>query len=187
MNKPSTYAVYTKDNDAPKIKMVVFKGPKEALDFLKTLRSDHYDGGSFIVPNTASERDAFPYRNKIGPLRADDSNHWGYHFQVPNTANVYTLWMEKQEVGPDYRTLKEDLGDRAVAEWVKLCKCDYVVHSNAQGNLDQVHGRRYDEVKEEFVFDEELEEEARKQETAAREDGEKVDQATGQLKDVGLI
>lgn len=77
MNRVSTYAVYSHHNgvDVTPNKMVVFKGPKEALDFLRTLRGEHYDGGSFIVPNTAFERDAFPYRNKIGPLRADDSNH----------------------------------------------------------------------------------------------------------------
>jgi hypothetical protein len=100
---------------------------------------------------------------------------------------VHTLWMEKQEVGPGYLTLKEDLGDRAVAEWVKACKCDYVVYSDVQGDLDQIHGRRYDEVKEEFVFDEELEVEAREQEIAARESGEKMERAADQLKDVGLI
>lgn len=186
MNRASTYAVYSHHNgvDDDPNKMVVFKGPKEALDFLRNLRGKHYDGGSFIVPNSVSERDAFPYRNKIGPLHDDDSNHWGYRFQVPNTADVVAVWMEKREIGPGIRTLKEDLGDETVAEWVKRCKCDYVVYSAAQNELDRSHGRRYDEDMEDFVFDTELEEEAGEQETAAERAVENDEQKEGQPKDL---
>jgi len=168
MNRPSTYAVYAHDagSDEPE-KKVTFKNPKEAIDFLRTLRGQYYDGGSFIVPNTAAERDTFPHRNKIGPLRADDSNHWGYRFRVPNTTDVFALWIEKQEVGEGYRTLKEDFQEEWVAEWVKRCDCDYVVHSHAQIERDQAHGGRWDEEKGDFVFGEELEDEVAEQETAA--------------------
>jgi hypothetical protein len=186
MNRVSTYAVYSHHNgvdDAPK-RMVVFKGPKEALDFLRIQRAEHYDGGNFIVLNTASERDAFPYRNKIGPLRDDDSNHWGYRFQVPNTADVVAVWMEKREVGPGISTLKDDLGEEIVAEWVKRCKCDYIVYSAAQGELDRAHGRYYDEDKEDFVFDAELEEEAREQATSAGQVVEDVEQKYDQPEDL---
>jgi hypothetical protein len=185
MNRASTYAVYSHHNgvdDAPK-KIVVFKGPKEALDFLKIQRAEHYDGGNFIVLNTASERDAFPYRNKIGPLRDDDSNHWGYRFQVPNTADVVAVWMEKREVGPGISTLKDDLEEEMVAEWVKRCKCDYVVYSAAQGGLDRAHGRHYGEDKEDFVFDAELEEESGEQVTSAGQVVEDVKQKDGQPED----
>lgn len=166
MNRPSTYAVYSHDDssDEPERK-VTFKGPKEALDHLKTLRGQYHDG--YIVPNTPSEQETFPYRNKIGPLRADDSNHWGYRFQVPNSMYVYALWIEKQEVGESYRTLKEDLREDWVAGWVKACDWDYAVHSHAQIERDQAHGRRWDEDKGNFVFDEELEDDAGEQETAA--------------------
>ena len=170
MNKPSTYAVWTTDDGsdaATERKLVTFKGPKEALDYLKNLRWEHYDNGGFIVPNTAAERDAFPYRNKIGPLRADDSNNWGYRFQIPETADVISLWIEKQDVGAGHRTLKEDFGDKGVVEWVKNCECDYVVYSAAQAELDQAHGRRYDEGKRDFVFD--GEEEVREQELVVRQ------------------
>ncbi|KAM0700614.1 hypothetical protein Q7P35_012335 [Cladosporium inversicolor] len=188
MNRPSTFAVCSHDNspDASVIKMVTFKGPKEALDHLKTLSGQHYDG--YIVPNTAAERDAFPCRNKIGPLRADDSNHWGYRFKVPNTTDVYALWIEKQEVGEGYRTLKEDFQEEWVAEWVKRCDCDYAVHSQAQTERDQAHSGRWDEDKGDFVFGEELEDEAGEQETAAGhvvEDSEQkdVEEKEGEEKD----
>lgn len=186
MNRVSTYAVYSHHSgvDDDPNKMVVFKGPKEALDFLKNLRAEHYDGGSFIVPDTAAERDAFPYRNRLGPLRDDESNHWGYRFQVPNTADVVAVWMEKREVGPGISTLKEELGEEMVAEWVKRCKCDYVVYSGAQVELDQIHGRRYDEDTEDFVFDAELEEEAGQQDTAAKQVVEGIEPTDVQPKDV---
>lgn len=186
MNRTSTYAVFSHHDgaDAEPNKMVVFKGPKEALDFLRNLRAEHYDGGSFIVPNTASERDAFPYRNKIGPLRDDDSNHWGYRFQVPNTADVVAVWMEKREVGPGIATLKEELGEEMVAEWVKRCKCDHVVYSAAQVELDRTHGRRYDEDREDFVFDTELEEEAEEQVASVGQVIEDVERTEGQQEDL---
>ena len=193
MNRPSTYAVWTTDdgsNPATERKLVTFKGPKEALDHLKNLRAEHHDNGGFIVANTAAERDAFPYRNKIGPLRADDSNHWGYRFQVPETADVITLWIEKQDVGAGHRTLKEDLGDKGVVGWVKECECDYVVYSSAQGELDRVYGRRYDEEKKDFVFDAELEEGVGEQELVIRQVARGAEQKTtepteGQQKDTG--
>ena len=92
--------------------------------------------------------------------------------------------MEKQEVGPGIPTLKEELGDERVAEWVERCKCDYVVYSAAQGELDRIHGRRYDESKEDFVFDAELEDEGGEQETAATQSVEDVQQKDGQPKDL---
>lgn len=192
MNKPSTYAVWTTNdgsNPTTERKLVTFKGPKEALDYLKNLRAEHHDNGGFIVPKSATERDAFPYRNKIGPLRTDDSNHWGYRFQTPETADVISLWIEKQDVGAGHRTLKEDLGDKGVVAWVKECECDYVVYSSTQGELDQAYGRRYDEEKKDFVFDGELEEGVGQQELvirqAVRDDAHKdVDQKDAERKDV---
>lgn len=183
MNRISTYAVCTTDDgttDATERKLVTFKGPKEALEYLKNLRAEHYDNGGFIVPNNAAERDAFPYRNKIGPLRADDSNHWGYRLQVPETADVIAVWIEKQEVGMGYRTLKEDLEDQVVVGWVKECECDYVVYSSAQWELDRAYGRRYDEDKKDFVFDGELEEEFGERELLIRQVGEVAKQDTEQ-------
>ena len=179
MNRISTYAVWTTDDgttDATERKLVTFKGPKEALDYLKNLRTEHHDNGGFIVPNNAVERDAFPYRNKIGPLRANDSNHWGYRFQVPETAEVIAIWIEKQEVGAGYRTLKEDLEDPGVIGWVKECECDYVVYSSAQGELDRAYCRRYDEDKKDFVFDGELEQEVGEQELVIRQKVEVAEQ-----------
>ena len=172
MNKPSTYAVWTTDdgsNPTTERKLVTFKGPKEALDYLKNLRAEHHENGGFIVPDSVTERDAFPYRNKIGPLRADDSNHWGYRFKTPETADVISLWIEKQDVGAGHRTLKEDFGVKGVVAWVKECECDYVVYSSTQGELDQAYGRRYDEEKKDFVFDGELEEGVGQQELVIRQ------------------
>ncbi|GAB7331134.1 hypothetical protein MBLNU13_g02612t1 [Cladosporium sp. NU13] len=166
MNRPSTYAVWTTDdgsNPGAGRKLVTFQGPKEALDYLRNLRAEHHDNGGFIVPNTVAERDAFPYRNKIGPLRPNDSNHWGYRFQVPETADVISMWIEKQDVGEGHRTLKEDLEDEAVVGWAKECDYDYVVYSSVQDELDQAHSRHYDEDKRDFVFDGELEEEVEEQ------------------------
>ena len=187
MNRISTYAVWTTDDgttDATERKLVTFKGPKEALDYLKNLRTEHHDNGGFIVPNNAVERDAFPYRNKIGPLRANDSNHWGYRFQVPETAEVIAIWIEKQEVGAGYRTLKEDLEDPGVIGWVKECECDYIVYSPAQGELDRAYGRRYDEDKKDFVFDGELEQEVGEQELVIRQKVEVAEQKDVEQKDV---
>lgn len=192
MSRPSTYAVWATDdgsNPATERKLVTFKGPKEALEYLKNLRAEHHDNGGFIVPNTAAERNTFPYRNKIGPLRADDSNHWGYRFQVPETADVISLWIEKQDVGAGHRSLKEDLDDKGVVGWVTECECDYVVYNPAQDELDRMFGRRYDEAKRDFVFDRELEKGFGEQELvtrqAVKDDEQKgVEQKAVEQKDV---
>ena len=168
------YTIYSNDNqsDIPETQQFTPQGPIEALDFLIHTRSQRYEDHGFIAPIAAIERDTFPYRNKIGPLHPDDSNHWGYRFRLPNTEKIITIRIEKLAVGPGISTLKQELESEEVAPHVQRCGCDYVVYSSAQADLDHAYGRRYDEDRKDFVFDDEVEIEA--------EGGDEVRDARGE-------
>lgn len=122
-------------------------------DALKALKKDRDGVGGFVVPANAAARDAFPYRNKMGPLCDDHRNHWGYHLRWPNRDVVVSLWIEKGPCYPEHAhfgiTLKEELKANSVTrkEFQKL-KIDYVARLGSR----VPPGGRFDEDMEDFVF-----------------------------------
>jgi len=153
------YAIYSNDDNSevPETQQFTTQGPIEALDIARRIRSQRYDDGGFVAPVAAVERDAFPYRNKIGPLRADHSNHWGYKFRLPETEKkIISIWIKKLTFGPGIPTLKQELESEEMAPHVRRCECDYGVYSSVQANLDRAYGRHYDEDRKDFVFNGEL-------------------------------
>lgn len=154
------YAVYaqTDPNNPP-----IFRESSDtlttALESLRAERQQAPDQGSFIVPTNATERDEFPYRNRIGPVPDKDSKHWGYRFRVPGTSDVLVMYVEKRQLDqsgePPKPSLKEELEAEGMAEEVQKLEVDYVVYNHAQIAADQAAGRRYDESKRDFVFDDE--------------------------------
>jgi len=154
MTTPTKYAICYTDNEPQNIIKHIKstdEGLLAALDILKTARRNTYDNGSFIAPIKPAERDAFPYRNKIGPINpSDDSNYWGYRFRLPGTHTVVAMWVEKLEVGAGIRTLREELGDVEVKGRVKECECEYGAYVAALIGLDRAYGRRWDEGKRGF-------------------------------------
>jgi hypothetical protein len=152
------YAIFSNDDNSevPETQQFTMQGPIEALSIARHIRSQRYDDGGFVAPVAAAERDAFPYRNKIGPLRADNSNHWGYRFRLPETEKIISIWIKKLAVGPGNATLRQELESGEMVPHVQRCECDYIVCSSVQANLDRAYGRRYDEDRKDFVFDGEL-------------------------------
>lgn len=109
--QPMPYAVLINEGQGTQdYQKHTFPGHWLALRSLMRTRKRLYD--SFVVPTDVADREAFPYRNKIGSLRDDSSNHWGYRFRTPNGFHVVSVWIEKDTSGPSgsarsNRTLKE--------------------------------------------------------------------------------
>lgn len=121
-------------------------------DAVQAMKKARDDVGGFIVPANAAERDAFPYRNKIGPLRDNDSNSWGYRLRWSNRDVLVSLWIEKGPCYPEHdhfgTTLKDELKANRVTREVQELKIDYVVRPGSR----VPRGGRFDEGIEDFVF-----------------------------------
>lgn len=123
--KKPTYAIYSDDGPNNSVRTHI---PSQSLivslENLKATRNNIYNPfASYILQPSAfvaPASDDHPYNNKIGPLRENDSNHWGYKFGWGD--KIISVWIEKQkpEVTMDdtspLPTLKQDLEDPLLAE-----------------------------------------------------------------------
>jgi hypothetical protein len=110
---PPTYGIYSDDGPNPNSRYWLFSPSLvETLGNLRTIRNNIYnpslsntEGPSAFVAETNED---YPYSNKIGPLREDDSNHLGYRF-VCHEKKVKTLEGKDGKRKMGVSTLKEDL------------------------------------------------------------------------------
>ena len=90
-----------------------------ALENVRVVRNhiiNPYAGDTFAVDRILPTDPAYPFCNRIGQLRSDPRNHWGYRFA--HGGRDVSVWIQKMPIipsGPVEGSLQADLADPRVA------------------------------------------------------------------------
>lgn len=92
-----TYNVYSDDTSDGSLRLWnSSKSLHLALENVRVVRNqiiNPYAGDPFVVDRILPTDPAYSYCNRIGQLRADPVNHWGYRF--PGSGRDICVWIEK--------------------------------------------------------------------------------------------
>lgn len=90
-----------------------------ALENVRVVRNhiiNPFAGDTFAIDRILPTDPAYPFANRIGQLRSDPRNHWGYRF--PDGGKDVSVWIQKMPATPNGEivgSLKDDLEDPVVA------------------------------------------------------------------------
>ena len=111
-----SYAVY--DDDTPDRSPRMWncsQGLLLALENVRVVRNhiiNPYAGDTFAVDRILPTDPAYPFCNRVGQLRSDPRNHWGYRFA--HGGRDVSVWIEKMPATPSgalVGSLQADLAD----------------------------------------------------------------------------
>lgn len=120
MQSISYYAVY--DDDTPDRSPRMWncsRGLFLALENVRVVRNhiiNPFASDTFDIDRVLPKDPAYPFCNKIGQLRSDPRNHWGYRFG--QGGRDVSVWIQKMPATPNSEivgSLQDDLAAPAVA------------------------------------------------------------------------
>ena len=120
MQSVSHYAVYD-DNTSDRSPRMwnCSRGLFLALENVRVVRNhiiNPFAGDTFAIDRILPNDPAYPFANRIGQLRSDPRNHWGYRFA--DGGKDVSVWIQKMPATPNGEivgSLKDDLEDPVVS------------------------------------------------------------------------